>query len=306
MLGACLVVLLALFYLDVYRRTGEWPHWNYYLDFVATYGNGYDMLPLPPLGPWWVVTLVFYFSFFTILGLWLGRVKNLPPHFNMIVLLTFCGILQFTYYFRRAHIQNLLHISMPAILLSVYWLYVVRVFKPMSMPVVLKRWGYGFIALLTAFFIQPTVDLCVAKLKFQPVSVSPMVGRLLSLPQQWHNADPYVVQAAGLMDKYSGKNRSLVYFLGKAGFEVSMYSGRTNRYPYNDVVQPTLSPLAMERILAFDPHLKVGEYIYSSTLAQENFEKKLFDGLAAKFNLELVEQTNGLLVYKVLGEKSAS
>ena len=305
MLGICLVVFAALLYMDVFRRTGEWPNWNFYFDYLNTYGNGYDMLPLPPLGYWWLVTCLFYFSLFAIIGILLGKKeKFIPANLNVMIILTFCGILQFTYYFRRAHTMNLYHVSMPAILLGIYWIYFVRRYNPPSMPIILKKLGYGAVALLTGFFLQKPANLAIQKLNFQPVSVMPMIGRVLTLPAKLHNADTFILQAAGLMDKYSGNTKSVVYFLGNAGFEISMYSGRINRYPYNDIVQPTLSPLAMTQILSFDPHIKPGEYIYASS--PDGFEKKLFDGITSRFDLDLVEQANGISVYKVAGEKAAT
>jgi len=86
----------------------------------------------------------------------------------------------------------------------------------------------------------------------------------------------------------------------------SMYSGKTNLYPYNDIIQPTVSPKAMERILAFEPPLKPGDCIYSGTIPADGFEKKLLDKLEMKFTMELLEQSNGISVYKIVGSKTPS
>ena len=120
MLTGCILLTGGLLYLDVFRRSGEWPHWSYYLDYLTTYGNGYGMLQLPPLHAWWVVVFILYFSFFAILGILFSKTKPLPPNLNVVVILLFCGILEFTYYCAPSpHQQSVpsFHAADPAVLL---------------------------------------------------------------------------------------------------------------------------------------------------------------------------------------------
>ena len=306
MLTGCLLVIAGLLYGDVFRRTHEWPHWSYYFDFLMTYGNGLGMLEVPPVDYWWLVAGILYFSFFALLGILFGSKNNIPPNFNLIVILVFCGILEFTYYLRRADNMNLEHTSMPAILLAIYWLYFVKRYNPPALPFMVKKTGYLVAVLLAALFLQKSTGLALQKLRMQPKSPWVMINRVLSLPAHFRDVDAGFVQIENTMEKYSGGSKSLVYFLGEGGLGFSMYSGKTNLYPYNDIIQPTVSPKAMERILAFEPPLKPGDCIYSGTIPADGFEKKLLDKLEMKFTMELLEQSNGISVYKIVGSKTPS
>ena len=195
---------------------------------------------------------------------------------------------------------------MPPILLFFYWLYFIRRYDPPSLPVVLKKAGYVMTIVLAAFFLQNPADLALQEIKIQPSSPLVMINRILGLIPQLHGQDAAVEQIVGVMDKYSGKAKSLVYFLGQEGLLVSMYSGRINVYPFNDTVQVTDCPMTTERIESFDPHLKIGDYIYCGFPAPGDFEIKLFDKIRSKFELDMVEQSGGVSVYKVVGEKAAS
>ena len=300
-----ILAIAGFLYADVFRRTHEWPHWSYYLDYISSYTGGSNMLQLPGMGYWWLVVAIFYFSLYAIVGIKLSKERFIPPNFNVIVLLTFYGILQFTYYFGRANWNNLLHISMPSILLVIYWLYFIRRYDPALIPGAVKKPGYALAVFLVAFFLQKTPDLAIGKIKMQPTSVSVMLSRIYTnLFIQNHSVDPNVLQVVQLMKKYSGDAKSLVYFLGDSGLNVSMASGIINTYPYSDTDQPRYSPFAMKRILTFDPHLKAGDYIY--TMNPIGFEKQLFDNLVARFDMELAETIDGISVYKIIGERKSS
>lgn len=98
-----------------------------------------------------------------------------------------------------------------------------------------------------------------------------------------------------------------------------MYLGRTEAYPYNDVIQADAFPDTSARILAFDPHLKAGDYLYlSGALNQVHYdydysgvhrkvkstlEQKLLLSLAGKFGLKLVEEKNGIAVFQLSAKK---
>ena len=301
----CILAIDFFIYLDVLRRTHEGPRWSYYFDFVLNYKNGFGMLELPGIGYWWLFVGVLYFSLFAIIGISMTKNKPLPKNLNVIFLLSVYGILQFTYYFGRAHSNNLFHLSMPTILLVIYWLYFIRLFDPPSVPGIVKKLGYGLSVFFMAFYLQKTTDLTIEKIKFQPTSVSVMLYRTFSLlPAQYHGLDSNSLQVVQLMKKYSGDAKALVYFFGETGLSIEMTSGIVNVYPFSDTIQPTVSPNAMDRINSFKPALKIGDCIYTTN--PDDFEKKLFEKLADRFDLQLMETQNGVAVYKITGERKSS
>jgi hypothetical protein len=300
----CILGIGLLIYLDVFRRTFEWPHWSYYFDFVSNYKNGFGMLELPAIGYWWIFVATLYFSLFAVIGISAGKNKTLPQNLNAIFLLTIYGILQFTYYFGRAHSNNLFHLSMPVILLVIFWLYFSRYDDPSSVPGTVKKLGYGISVLLIAFYLQKTTDFAIQKINKQPQSIVVMLNRILNLPNVFHSLDANIQQVTQLMMKYSGYSKSLVYFFGETGLSVEMSSGIVNVYPFSDTIQPTVSDGAMERIKAFKPELKIGDCIYTTN--PNDFEKVLFDKLASRFDLKLMETQNSVSVYKIMGERKSS
>ncbi len=154
-LGSCLVLVLEwmcligfFLYVDIWRRSHEWPHWSYYFDYLKTYREGLSMLPMPGLGAWWMIIGVLYFSAFMILGFFFSQgKKHQPKDLNVIALLNFYGITQFLYYLYRSHPNNLLHISMPALLIVFYWFHYLRGWIRSFVPAGI-RFGFFMLVIL--------------------------------------------------------------------------------------------------------------------------------------------------------------
>lgn len=310
-------LLGGVLYWDIFRRSGELPHWSYYFDFIFFYQGGFGMITMPSRGYWWLILGVLYFSFFAILGFLLNPAEKRPPHLNVIILVTLYGIFQFFYYLGRSHPNNLFHISMPALLLTFYWLYFIRRLNPPSVPEIFKNLGFGFGAVLTACFLCALLPNAWDKIKKNVDSPSFLLDHIILAAQDLPRDDPFAQAAGQLMQKYSGDSRSLVYLFGEKGLEVSLYTGRVNAYPYNDVIQSEECPPARARILSFDPHLKPGDFIYLSRgmyqaycvsdyqgkapVIKATFEPEILSNLSDRFTLNLVEKKDGIAVLQITG-----
>jgi len=316
LIGFC-AIFLSFIYVDIYRRTHELAHWSYYFDYIAFYQKGYFMLSMPPIGGWWLLLSVLFVSFFIILSsLVKTRARPLPTHFNAMVFLTFCGILEFIYYVGRAHFTSLYHISMPGILLAAYWFYWLWKEESQEVPVMVKRVVIVFSILASGIYLQAFIPKTVAKLNYT-------FHFMPSLPQNaWDAAkdiprdDNFAETANDLMNKYSGSKKELIYFFGNKGLEVSMYAGRINVFPYNDIEQVSLCPTTMKRIISNLPPIFVGDYIYLSKDMNEVYyfytesqkllspmEGALLNKINQKYCLVLMEERNGISVYRVVSIK---
>jgi len=316
------LLLLVFIYGDIYRRAAEWPHWNYYFDYIFLYKNGFGMLPVPAFGAWWIIIGILLISICVVMGsLTKWKESSRPAHFNVMVFLTFYGISQFLYFLGRAHPNNLFHISMPSILLGAYWLYWLGSRQDgFAIPGLFKKTILVLSAAGLGFYLQFLVPDMAFKL-------SQSFSEFSSLPQKTIDAarnlplaeDDFVKTAADLMNQYSGSKKEVIYFFGNKGLDVSMYTGRTKAYPYNDIGQLCICGPAIARVMSYQPAISPGDYLYLSKDIDSSYydlidgrysaavlEKTLLRKINKRFNLKFVELRNGISVMRVLDEKSKS
>ena len=295
------VILFTFFiYLDIYQRAHQLPHWSYYFDYIFLYKGGYGMLPMPQMDYWWITIGILYFSFFGVLSVIL-KSKNgkIPEHFNVIVLLNFYGILQFIYYLGRAHPNNLLHVSMPCVLLGFYWLSFLRQKSPNSLPEGFKKWGFTLSIVLIGILLQPPFSLALERIKQKSFSLGELSRRIAMAARDQPRDERFSRQAEALMDQYSGKNPSLLYFFGERGVEFSIYTGRVKIYPYNDADQASICWTNLERIINFDPQLKKGDFIYLTQDLKGTFEEGLLRKTMRNYSLKPVLEKGEIFVYQI-------
>jgi hypothetical protein len=315
--GFSLFILISL-YADVYRRTGDWPHWDRYFDYVFLYKNGFGMLPVPALGGWWIIVGILLISMLVIWGsLTQWKNENLPPHFNAVVLLTFYGIFQLFYFWGRAHVSNLFSVSMPSVLLGFYWLYEFRIKEEKShIPGTLRTGVILLSGIGLGFYLQLFLPDTASKLTGNLAGVSSLLPSMVSAAKDLPRDDDFVKRASLLMNRYSGSKKQLIYFFGDRGLEVSMYTGRFNAFPYNDIGQVCICPPALQRVVSYDPVISIGDYIYASEdadmayydlsdgrAAPSPLEKMLFYKLNREYVLKMIEKQKGIAVYQVTGVK---
>ncbi len=310
--GFC-AIFMAFIYGDIYRRTHQFPHWSYYFDCIELSKKGYYMILMPPLDAWWLLLGILYLSFFIILGSLVRTGKeNLPPHFNAMALLTFYGIMQFSYYAGRANFNNLYHISMPGILLSAYWLYWLWSEKSPLIPAAVKKTVIVLSITALGLYLQSFIPLTVLKLNYTLKLMRFLPQTAWAAANDLPRDDDFAKTADALMNQYSGSQKKLVYFFGYRGLEVSMYTGRVNAYPYSDIGQASVCPSTMNRIISTPPPVSVGDCVYlskdmetaaynvsDSQQALSPMEGELLSRIKQKYILTLMETRNGISVYRV-------
>jgi hypothetical protein len=312
-LAAWLLAIGVFLYRDIFLRTGELPHWSYYFDYISAYQGGVGMVWLPGIGYWSLIIGTLYVSLFCV-G-WISfksfrEKKTLPANFNVIFLLVFYGMTQFLYFLWRSHPNNLFHICTPTLLLLTYWLYYLRHFDPLAVPKALRKAGFSLAVIFVCVYLQKTVQITQDKLRDQSMPLPQMAEQISLALRDRPREDDFAKAAGALMEKYSKGIKYLVYFFGERGLEVSMYEGISKTYPYNDMVQTAFCLPVLIRVLTFDPHLKSGDFIYISKDSQRliggddpnstmTFEYHLWKKIKKSFVLKLVEEKNGISVYRV-------
>jgi hypothetical protein len=298
------------FYIDVYRRTQDFPHWSYYLDYLSLYQEGFGAVPFKGLGYWWIIIGVIILSLTTLLAMVFDTVSvNAPPHVNAVFFLTIYGIFQFLYFVGRSHPNNLVHICMPSLLLSIYWLTFIRRTTSPALPRALRGWVFSLLVIFVGIYLQVTFPTAISKIRDQSFSIPRFLKYLGGATRDLPRDERFARLAAFLMEKYSGDQKSLVYFFGEKGLEVSLYAGRSKIYPYNDVSQAAICPAVVGRLLKFDPLLKPGDFIYFSRdmikLRDQDFalEPTLFNLILQKYDLEMVESRDGIGVGRLRAKK---
>jgi hypothetical protein len=320
-LGMVFLALLAVggwIYLHCLLRTGQMPNWSPYFSIFRTYQIGMGgMLPMPASGFWWVFMGVYLLSFFATLGLKTSDGFNSKFPLNALFLSTVYGIFQFFYYVGRSHPNNLLHVSMPAILLTAYWLFYIRRFDPPSMPGILKKGAFALAVLFIAVYLPTVLPIALEKIKNQASSPRRTIHSLFSLfhgpqPDDWSKA------MGQLIGKYSGDRRQVPYFVGPEGLKISLYSKKTRSYPFSEFVTiELLEPLA-QWVRQYPADLKPGDYVYiwRGYIAKTNlqpgdrvtfksgfkdyfpamFESELLRKINQRYSIEWVEMSNGVVV----------
>jgi hypothetical protein len=306
--------LLGFIYLDVFQRTHELPHWSYYFDYIFYYKGGFDMLPVDPIGVWWLMIGILLFSLFIVLG-GLTKTKELMDcsDFNAVVLLTFYGITQFLYFMGRAHPNNLFHVSMPSILLGAYWLYWLGKNNLFPIHPLVKKTVFAVSAVSLGLYLPLVLPRVFAKLNENLPLYS-------SLPQRFwdaaNNRPPYentgfAEAADSLIGKYSGNKKEVVYLFGESGLDVSMCKGRINALPFNDIDQVERFTPIFKRISSFIPTLSAGDYIYiawqdtgNGVPGFESLENTILDNLNRTYDFKLIEKSKeGIYVFQVADVK---
>ncbi|MDD5530420.1 MAG: tetratricopeptide repeat protein [bacterium] len=115
-----IVLMGGIISLFTYARSGQMPDWQLLFADALLYTSGLMMIPMPPIGPYYLILVVY---FITVIYLFINMLITHKKNDTQIVsFITFFGILQFFYYVGRSHPKNLYDVCVPAIILLVWFI----------------------------------------------------------------------------------------------------------------------------------------------------------------------------------------
>lgn len=116
------LVVILLFCLFIFIRSGHFPDFSQLFIYVKIfYGSGFYMLPIPLLGSWSLIILVYMVGLAMALGKYNPENKTNSYKNTLIFFLSILGLGVFSYYQGRSHYYILPLVTYPAfILLTIY------------------------------------------------------------------------------------------------------------------------------------------------------------------------------------------
>lgn len=293
-------LVYGLFILDTYRRSGQGPDWNHYLNFVFLVTRGqWNAMAVAIWSPWFIELFVIWGSFMAIiLPVVFGWEKVLKPEKCLVAGLTTLGVIQFTYYLGRSHPNNLFHISLPVICLAAFWMAELSRRKDTS----LRKFVGSFIfcayfsAMYLVFQLSP---IMIDKLKTR-VPFYRQLGLTLQDVKAKKPTNEKVKDAMMLIEKYAKEKTAIPIFIEPDDtLEVMILSGKTNVYSIQYAVQIGLTEDNKKRLLDFKPPIQSGDIIFISPDALD-FQQFLIGELKKKFRFIVREKTpSGILAIEL-------
>ena len=262
--------------LDILFRSGQWPHWDHYLDYIALYStNEFGTLPIDPWSPWALISAVYFVSLLALVYrvIVLRDGKRNGPH-PVVVGMIFFGIAQFTYYLGRSHPNNLYHISIPALLLVSYWLTrsvdgTLRI--PTGFRATFAYCAYA-ILIVTFFFSLPDI-----KRKWAHTAANRIISSEQKDLSLW-SMEPTHIQvsdAIHLIEKHAKyKERIVLLMHPEYTTEVLMLSDKVSVFPMSNPSQDHLLESAKKRALDFDHGLRPGDVLFLTKVRNNTLDKK--------------------------------
>jgi len=283
-----------LFGLSVYARSGQLPHWNYYLDYIFLYSvGGWGGMPIGLWSPWILLVII-------PLGTWVALMIHLVskkdeqanPQLTIVAGLTALAIIQYTYFVGRSHVNNLFHVSVPSLCLAAYWLVSLARMETGELKWFAKTAAYG----------------CYCAMIFMVFSLTPKMAekikiRLPQYPRTIENfykspTTPQVDEALYLVKKYAkDKPRIALFIEPDDTTETLMRSRKVHVYPFNYPIIVSISPVISQRVIDFSSPLRTGDYLFLSKEASE-FQQTIVKSIQEKFNF-IVRETTPRGVYAI-------
>lgn len=123
-LGVLTVLIVGMFTLFTFLRSGFLPNVIPYLAFLKLYSDGFGLLPIPAFGVWWLFLGVYTASaFWSCYVLMFSKNDRDSDLARAALLVTAVGIGILPYYVGRSHSNNLYHVSLPLIFLIGFWIW---------------------------------------------------------------------------------------------------------------------------------------------------------------------------------------
>jgi len=311
-----------LFGLSVYARSGQWPHWNYYMDYIFLYSIGgwggmaiglwspWILLVVIPMGT--LIALVFHVLDCVIartmpqmvqgtkqsllqrlLRSAFGGTRNdgkeddqqVNPQLTILAGLTGLAIIEYTYFVGRSHVNNLFHVSVPVLCLAAYMF--VSLARMDARELKWFSLAATFCSYVAFFFmVFSLTPKMVEKLKIRLPQYSKIKENFVKPP-----TTPQVGDALYLIEKYAmDKPRVALFIDPDDTTETLMRSRKVHVYPFNYPIIVSISPAVSQRVLDFQSPLKTGDYLFLSKEASE-FQQQIVKSIQEKFSFTVRETT---------------
>lgn len=152
--------------LFTYFRIHQFPDWFSYFNYILVYGRGAYDIPMPFIGPYYFVILIYIAAFYLLI--YKIIVRDFAK-FQIILFILFYGILSFFYYLVFSEPHHFLTIVHPSILLSMILLDIfikkrsLLIKLPLSQAALIVTFGFFIIGYL---FWEPVRTWKYALLRF--------------------------------------------------------------------------------------------------------------------------------------------
>ncbi len=255
--------------------SGAWANWGAYLDYVRLYTTGgLGALPIEPWSAGLALGAMYTVSAIVIVLLAVARpglVRERVLAFRAVTGLTVLGALVYTYYLDRAHPDNLIHISPPAVALLFVWLGIIRLTFDSRVAVA--------VASGTAIFLGAMIVASEGEdigLKYPHTALAAVLGSAPPLGSQlramWHNPviDPTAAHVVAFVSSLGSMHGGLTTLLTPSvETEALLRLGTANAVGASQPCQESLSAQGPGRVVAAVRSLRPGGIVVISTAPQD-------------------------------------
>ena len=281
-------------------RSGEWPHWWRYFEFVELYTTkAFGALPVEPWTPWLPMAGVYAATVIVLAHrrITLGR-SNLNAGYAVVFAMSSLGIAHLTYYVGRSHLNNLFHIAAPSFFVAGYWFIVAaRKTEHASQPL---RQSFVFACYGVATLLALSAVPDVLKKFDHTLAVYVASGRAW----ETQTPSPLTLDAVQLIRAYAPSARRVALFsTPEVEIETFLLTKRTSVWPISNPFQDMLLESAKARLASARGGLAAGDVIFVETGSRaalspgqlhlapgvHALDRELFAGVASTFGFEIVE-----------------
>jgi hypothetical protein len=274
LVAASLFGLLA-FTLVTRVASGAWANWGAYLDYIRLYTTGgLGALPIEPWSAGLALGAMYTVSAIVIVLLAVTRpvlMRERAVAFRAATGLTVFGALAYTYYLDRAHPDNLIHISPPAVALLFVWLGIVRLTFDSRIAVAVASGATIFLGAMIVASEEEDI-----RLKYPRSVLAAVLGDAPPLGSQlramWHNPlfDPTAAHVVAFVSSLGSTHGSLTTLLTPSvETEALLQLGTANAVGASQPCQESLSAQGPGRVAAAVNSLRPGGIVVVSTAPQD-------------------------------------
>jgi hypothetical protein len=300
-----------LFGLGTLLRSGHWPAWSQYLEYVSLYGRSrFGSLEFPVFSPWIALAGL---SFLSVMAASFGLFsrRDCGPSSMFVFGLSAAGILEFTYFLGRSHPDNISHTCFNTVVASFYWLdrcwtkaCVQRGFKlaaTFGALLLASTFGFAFAENCQLRFSQSLLGNAPRMAgEFLSGEHPSLLQKYLARLRSTESDSGQIAGIAALVDKYCPNDSRVSLFIAPAiTTEALLCSGRSHVFPISNPEEDSLLASNVARAVACVANLKPGAILFISgdeslggpDIAGNNIGASVLLEIRKRFQLELVENS---------------